>query len=104
MGAIAAMVNASFRDPNLASNAIFRVGGNDLVAEVKVILNATDRMASFGEGRFVTASHTIEVRVSEVADLTVGDTFQIGDEVYAIQSDPTRGCDRLIWTAEVRKL
>lgn len=104
MGALAAMVNASFRDPNLALDAIYRRGGTGTGASVRVIRRAPDRTAPFGESRFVTDTNLIDVRVSEVASLGAGDTFQIGAEIYSVQGEPMRDSDRLVWSAEVRLL
>lgn len=104
MGALAAMVNASFRDPNLALDAIYRAGGAGGGASVRIIRRAPDRTATFGESRFVTDTNLIDVRTSEVAALDAGDTFQIGAEIYAVQGQPTRDSDRLVWSAEVRLL
>ena len=102
MSALSTMVNATFRDRNLASDAIYRPGGVGGGLAVRVSRQSPDRAAPFGEGRFVTDTHLIEVRVSEVATLDPGDTFQIGAEIYAVRGEPLRDADRLVWSAEVR--
>ena len=104
MSALATMVNATFRDRNLASNAIYRSGGVGGGVAVRVARRSPDRTAPFGEGRFVTNTHMIDVRVSEVAALGPGDTFQIGAEIYAVQGEPLRDAERLVWSADVRLL
>ena len=104
MSALATMVNATFRDRNLASDAIYRLGGVGLGVPVRVARRSPDRTAPFGEGRFVTDTNLIDVRVSEVAARAPGDTFQIGAEIYAVQGEPLRDADRLVWSAEVRLL
>ena len=104
MSALATMVNATFRDRNLASDAIYRPGGVGLGVPVRVSRQSPDRTTPFGEGRFVTDTYMIDVRVSEVAALNTGDTFQIGAEIYAVQGEPLRDGDRLVWSAEVRLL
>ncbi len=104
MTAFATMVNATFRDRNLATDAIFRPGGIGDGVNVRVTHQSPDRAAPFGEGRFVTDTHLIDVRVSEVAVLDPGDTFQIGAEIYAVQGERLRDADRLVWSAEVRLL
>ena len=104
MSALATMVNATFRDRNLASDAIYRQGGAGGGIAVRVARRSPDRATAFGDGRFVTDTHMIDVRVSEVAALDAGDTFQIGAEIYAVQGEPLRDGDRLVWSAEVRLL
>ena len=104
MSAFATMVNATFRDRNLVSDAIYRLSGVGPGVPVRVARRSPDRTAPFGEGRFVTDTHMIDVRVSEVAALGPGDTFQIGAEIYAVQGEPLRDADRLVWSAEAKLL
>lgn len=104
MSAFIAAVNALFRDANLSTDAIYRPGGIGGGVSVRVSRSSPDRTAPFGEGRFVTDGHLLEVRVSEVAALAAFDTFQIGAETYAVQGEPTRDGERLVWSAEVRLL
>lgn len=126
MSAFAAGINAIFRDPNMARSAFYRAGGDGEGSLVRVILRAPDRIASFGEGRFVTDTQFLDVRVSEVPMLAAGDTFQFrlaapgetvlaadftegtyeaGDfELFEVRSDPVRDRERLCWAAEVRAL
>ena len=102
MSALSTMVNATFRDRYLASDAIYRPGGAGGGVTVRVTRSSPDRAAPFGEGRFVNDTNLIDVRVSEVAVLDQGDTFQIGAEIYAVQGEPLRDGERLVWSAEVR--
>lgn len=102
MNAFAAGINAIFRDPNMAKHAFYRAGGEGIGVPVRVIFRAPDRVASFGEGRFVTDTHFIDVRVSDVPNLEMGDTFDIGDLAYEVRSDPVRDREQLCWSAEVR--
>ena len=104
MSVLATIVNATFRDRNLATDAIYRPGGAGGGTTVRVTRRSPDRTAPFGEGRFVTDTNVIDVRVSEVATLDAGDTFQIGAEIYAVQGEPLRDSERLVWSAEVRLL
>ena len=104
MSALATMVNATFRDRNLASDAIYRPGGVGLGVTVRVTRRSPDRATPFGDGRFVTDTHLIDVRVSEVAALGPGDTFQIGAEIYGVRGEPLRDAERLVWSAEARLL
>lgn len=123
MNAFAAGINAIFRDPNMSKSVLYRAGGEGVGLPVRVIFRAPDRVANFGEGRFVTDTLFLDVRVSEVPDLQAGDTFQIGMlpggtvlsldfsgdqylatelELLEVRSDPVRDRERLVWAAEVR--
>ena len=102
MTALSAMVNATFRDSNLALDAVYRPGGIGTGFAVRITFGAPDRTAPFGEGRYVTNTHLIEIRVSEAANLAASDSFQIGAAIYVVQGDPLRDLAQLVWSAEVR--
>ena len=104
MNAFAAGINAIFADPNMARAALHRAGGAGDGAPVRVIFRAPDRIANWNEGRFVTDTIFIDVRVSDVAVLSTGDTFEIDGDLFEVGSDPVRDRERLCWAAEVREL
>lgn len=104
MTAFAIAMDVLFTDPNLSCAALYRAGGAGDGQPVRVIRHAPDRLASFGEGRFVTESVLIDVRIAEVPDLAEGDTLEINSILYEIRSQPLRDCERLIWAAEARVL
>ena len=104
MTAFATAATTLFRDPNIAVDAIYRPGGIGVGVPVRVILAAPDRLAQFGEGRFVTDTFGLDVAIAEAPDLAEGDTFEIEGTLYTIRSAPIRDADRLIWTAEAREL
>lgn len=104
MNAFAAGINAIFADPNMAKTALYRVGGSGPGVPVRVIFRAPDRIANWNEGRFVTDTVFLDVRVSEAPLLAAGDTFDIGEETLEVRSDPVRDRERLVWAAEVRAL
>lgn len=92
---------ALFADRNLGMDAIWRQGGTGPGVAVRVIRRSPDEVLRFGDGRFVTATEVLLVRVADVPDLARGDTFTLGAEVLAVQAEPVRDARRLIWTAEV---
>jgi hypothetical protein len=102
MNAFAAAVDALFGDPNLARDAIWRAGGSGDGTPVRVVLRTPDQVASFGAGRFVTTGRMLDVRTAEVPVLGPGDTFEIGTEIFAVQGEPLRDAEGLIWSAEVK--
>lgn len=104
MSAFAAMIDAIFGDPNMAADALLRVAGAGEPLPVRVILRAPDRIATWGDGRFVTDTAFLDVRVSEAPWLAAGDTFEIAGELFEVQSAPVRDRERLCWAAEVREL
>ena len=104
MNAFEVAVEVIFGDPHLALDALWRAGGAGEGVEVRVIRRSPDRLANFGDGRFVTDTVFIDVRVSEVPALGRGDTFEIGGQIYEVRSDPVRDSDRLTWAAEARAL
>ena len=109
MTAFAAATDILFTDPHQSHDAIYRAGGTGDSVPVRVILRAPDRIASFGDGRFVADAVLIDIRTSEVAQLARDDTIEIGDEdagsvLYQIRSDPVRDAAHLVWAAEARVL
>jgi hypothetical protein len=94
---------ALFRDPNMAVEAIYRPGGVGGGVAVRIIRSAPDRLAQFGEGRFVTDSVAIDVAVADAPGLAEGDSFEIGGAYYIVRGAPIRDADRLVWSAEARE-
>ena len=104
MTAFSTASDALFRDRNLASDAVYRAGGVGDGVTVRVIRRSPDRIASFGEGRYVTASRLLDVRIAEAPQLARGDTFEIAGAVFEVMSDPVRDSQQLTWSAEIRDL
>lgn len=102
MTAFAAAIDVLFADPNIGRDAIWRAGGGGAGIGVRIVFRAPDAIANFGNGRFVTQSRFLDVRISEIATLEAGDTFEIGAAIYVVEGDPLRDDDGLIWQAEVR--
>lgn len=105
MSAFAAGLGPMFNDPNFSVAATWRAGGEGSGSAVRVIFREADRFASFGEGRFITDSSFLDVRVSEVALLRSGDTFELADgSIFQVRGDPIRDVERVTWSCEVREL
>lgn len=104
MNAFAVATDLIFTDRHLAVDATWRAAGAGDGVPVRVIRRRPDRIASFGEGQFVTDSVLIDVRVSEVPVLAPGDTFEIGGEIFEVRGEPVRDAERLTWAAEARAL
>ena len=104
MPALATMVNATFRDRNLASDAIYRLGGAGAGSNCRAVLSAPDQAGNFGDTRFVTDTVILSLRVADAPALAALDTVQIDGVIYRIQGVPIRDATRLVWTAEARQL
>ena len=104
MTAFATAAAALFRDPNIAVDALYRPGGTGAGVSIRVVFSSPDQIAAFGEGRFVTDTVLIAVRVADAPDLAESDTVEINGTLYTIRSAPVRDADRLVWSAEARAL
>lgn len=52
----------------------------------------------------MTDTLRIDIRMSDVAELAAGDTFQTGEEVFEVRAEPIRDAEHMIWSAEARVL
>ena len=93
-----------FNDPNLAIDAVLRLGGSGPAQAIRVIPAMPDRFASFGEGRFVVDTVLLNIRLADAPLLSAGDTVEIAGQLHEIRGAPSRDTDRLIWLAEARAL
>jgi len=104
MTAFAHALDILFTDPNLSLAALYRAGGAGAGQPVRVIRRMPDRLANFGEGRFVTDAVMVDLLIAEVPDLAAGDTLEIGNALYELRGQPLRDSERLTWAAEARVL
>ena len=93
-----------FNDPNLAVDALLRLGGSGAAQAIRVIRAMPDRFTSFGEGRFVVDTVLLNVRLADAPMLSAGDTVEIAGQLHEVRGTPTRDSDRLVWLAEARAL
>lgn len=103
MTAFATALAALFRDRNIAVDALYRVGGSGPGVLVRVIRTAPDRIAAFGESRFVTDTMALDVWIADAPGLAAGDTFEIAGTLHEVRGAPVRDAERLVWAAEVRE-
>ncbi len=104
MTAFTAATSALFRDPNIAVDALYRPGGAGAGVSIRVVFSSPDQLAAFGEGRFVTDTVLIAVRVADAPGLCPGDTIEVDGALFEVRADPVRDADRLVWSAEARAL
>lgn len=104
MSALASAVAASFRDRNLAADALYRPGGIGSGFPCRAVLSAGDHTGNFGKTRIVSDSVLLSLQIADAPSLTPGDTLEIGGSLYRILGAPVRDATRLVWTAEAREL
>lgn len=104
MTAFDVAASSLFADRNLASDAIYRPGGTGAGVSVRVVVSSPDRITAFGEGRFVTDTVLIAVRVADAPGLGSGDTIEVDGVQFEVCTDPVRDANRLVWSAEARAL
>lgn len=102
MTAFAAAADVLFADPNLALPAVWHPGGAGPGQPVQVIRQRPDRIAGFGESRFVTDTVVLQLRMSDAPALAQGDLIEVAGETFEILGEPLSGGERLIWSAEAR--
>ncbi|HMT45517.1 MAG TPA: hypothetical protein PKE59_00220 [Novosphingobium sp.] len=100
MSAFAAANDMLFEDQNLSVAALWKDGGAGAGLDVRIVISAPDREIDWRETRLVTGTVIIEVRSSEVAEVSMGDTFTVGSTVYAVNGDPKLDDQHLTWRAE----
>ncbi len=102
MSIFAIAVDALFADPNLARTALYRPGGIGDGAPVRVIAKRNDQVSEFSDISVVSATARFDLRVSEIANPTEGDTITLDCETFVVQGEPLRDTERLVWTLDTR--
>lgn len=98
----AGAIDAIFSNPVIAVAATYRAGGAGPGTSVRVIRRHPDEITEWRGGRFLRETVILDVRTSEVSDLSAGDTFELGGEILEVQGEPARDPERLVWRAEAR--
>jgi hypothetical protein len=93
-----------FNDPNLATDALYRVGGAGPALALRVVRAMPDGIAKYGDGRFVVDTVLLSICVSDAPELSAGDTVEIAGVLHEIRGTPTRDTARLVWLAEAGAL
>src|SRR5581483_7115588 len=100
MDAFAAATDALFADPNIARDAIWRVGGAGSGVSVRVITKRPDQVGSFGDSSAILPTMLIDVRRSEISAPASGDAVEIESETFEIIAAPVIDSLWLVWTCE----
>ncbi|WP_057465050.1 hypothetical protein [Pseudovibrio sp. POLY-S9] len=104
-------IDLIFADDSMAYSALYRKQGKVDSIPVRIILRSPDALQQFNSGRFRQDAMFIDVRVSEVPELSKHDTFELlaedatpSGQVYELTGEPARDRERLIWQGEAASL
>jgi hypothetical protein len=92
-------VDTRYADENTTINAFYRARGTGTPTSVRLKIGLPDEEVTLGRSRIRISTAMGRVRVSEVPDLKISDTFTVGTEVYKIKT-LDRGPRRLEWIIE----
>jgi len=68
--------------------------------DIRVIAKRPDEIVGLGDTRIHSETALFDVRVSEVPSPRPGDALIVDGVTYAIQGEPARDRERLVWTIE----
>lgn len=101
MNAFTVAMDRIFGHPDMGISAVWIAGGRSEERPIRLIRRAPDRITEFGSARILSETITADIRVSDIPDPRPGDLIVIGADSFAIQGEPVRDRDRLIWTVEL---
>ncbi|MDB6183096.1 head-tail joining protein [Paracoccus fistulariae] len=101
MNAFSAAMNRIFGHPDMSVSAVWIAADTSEERPIRLIRRAPDRITEFGSARILSETLTVDIRISELTDPREGDLIVIGADSFAIQGEPIRDRDRLIWTVEL---
>ena len=84
---------------HLGVAAVYTAEGGQAV-DARVIGKRPDEIVGLGDTRIHAETALFDVRVSEVPAPRPGDTLIVDGITYAIQGEPVRDRERLVWTIE----
>jgi hypothetical protein len=99
MTIIGDMIDALFADPALARTVLYTpVAGTPQT--MRAVIKSPDRIVDVREIAIHTPTLVVDVRVSDIATPQEGDTLAIGTLLYAVQGEPVRDAENLVWTLD----
>ncbi|HRM74820.1 MAG TPA: hypothetical protein PLI13_08985 [Paracoccus sp. (in: a-proteobacteria)] len=101
MNAFSAAMDRIFAHPDMSVSAVWIAAGTSEERPIRLIQRAPDRITEFGSARILSETLTADIRISDLPDPRPGDLIVIGTESFAIQGEPIRDRERLIWTVEL---
>ena len=99
MTAFQEMIDALFADSAMARTVTYTpVAG--IARTVRAVVKSPDRIVDVREIAIHTPTLVVDVRVSDIATPQEGDTLAIGTLLYAVQGEPVRDAENLVWTLD----
>jgi hypothetical protein len=99
MSAFQEMIDALFSDSALARDIVYTpVSGT--ARTIRAVIKSPDRIVDVREMAIHTPTLMVDVRVSDVLDPNEGDILTIGPLLYAVQGEPVRDTENLVWTLD----
>ena len=99
--AFSAMIDALFRDPNIAQDAVYTPQAGAPVS-IRVVHRAPDiTVDGFGQP-LRRETGLFDIRVSDVAAPKAGDSIETAGRIFTVQGAPALDDLRLVWAVEAR--
>jgi hypothetical protein len=99
MTAFQEMIDALFADSAMARTVTYTpVAG--LPQTMRAVIKSPDRIVDVRDIAIHTPTLVVDVRVSDIATPQEGDTLAIGTLLYAVQGEPVRDAENLVWTLD----
>ena len=99
MSAFQEMIDALFSNSSLAQDIVYTpVAGTPKT--IRAVIKSPDRIVDVREMAIHSPILVVDVRVSDIATPQEGDTLTIGTLLYAVQGEPVRDAENLIWTLD----
>jgi hypothetical protein len=99
MSAFQEMIDALFSNSSLAQDIVYTpVAGT--ARTIRAVIKSPDRIVDVREMAIHTPTLMVDVRVSDVPDPNEGDILTIGPLLYAVQGEPVRDAENLVWTLD----
>jgi len=103
MTAFQEMIDALFADSAMARTVTYApVAG--LPQTIRAVIKSPDRIVDVRDIAIHTPTLVVDVRVSDVPVPNEGDTLTIGTLLYAVQGEPVRDAENLVWTLDCCKI
>jgi hypothetical protein len=99
MTAFQEMIDALFADSAMARDIVYTpVAG--LPQTIRAVIKSPDKVIDVRDIAIHTPTLMVDVRVSDIATPQEGDTLTIGTLLYAVQGEPVRDAENLVWTLD----
>jgi hypothetical protein len=99
MTAFQEMIDALFADSAMARDIVYTAVAG-LPQTMRAVIKSPDRVIDVRDIAIHTPTLVVDVRVSDIATPQEGDTLAIGTLLYAVQGEPVRDAENLVWTLD----